>query len=138
MNSLVILDTNVLLTSISKRSRYRPIFDSLLNADYKLAISNEILLEYVEIIQQKANAFVASNVSELLLTAPNVNKINTSYRWAILSNDLDDNKFTDCAIAANAKYLVSNDRHFDVLKSLDVPKLHVISSDDFLNELKRK
>ena len=52
----VVIDTNVLLVSISTKSRYRPIFDALLEGKYQLAISNEILSEYMEVLERKANA----------------------------------------------------------------------------------
>ena len=35
---------------------------------------------------------------------------------------LDDNKFVDCAFAANATYIVSDDKHYDVLKEVDFPQ----------------
>lgn len=47
---VVVLDTNVLLVSIPRKSKYRTIFDSLLNTNFILAISNDILSEYHEII----------------------------------------------------------------------------------------
>ena len=56
----VVLDTNTLLVSIAKKSRYRIIFDSLMTNKFDLIISNDILSEYTEIIAQKANAMVAS------------------------------------------------------------------------------
>ena len=45
----VVVDTNVLLVSIPKISKYRPIFDGLLKRKYNLAISESILQEYLEI-----------------------------------------------------------------------------------------
>ena len=60
----VVLDTNVLLVSIAKKSRYRIIFDNLLANKFNLIISNDILSEYTEIIAQKANVNVANNISE--------------------------------------------------------------------------
>ena len=60
----VVLDINVLLVSIAKKSRYRIIFDNLLANKFNLIISNEILSEYTEIIAQKANVNVANNISE--------------------------------------------------------------------------
>lgn len=61
----IILDTNVLLVSIPTRSKYRPIFNSLLNGGFELAISNDILSEYIEIIEQKTNTTIAKNIAEL-------------------------------------------------------------------------
>ena len=60
----VVLDINVLLVSIAKKSRYRIIFDNLLANKFNLIISNDILSEYTEIIAQKTNVNVANNISE--------------------------------------------------------------------------
>jgi len=45
--------------------------------------------------------------------------------------DPDDNKFVDLTIAGNADYLVTNDKHFNPLKSLDFPVLNIVSIDEF-------
>ena len=58
----VVLDTNSLLASISKNSKYRPIFDGLLQGKFTLLITNEILTEYTEIIERKASPIVAANI----------------------------------------------------------------------------
>ncbi|MBC8180569.1 PIN domain-containing protein [candidate division KSB1 bacterium] len=50
--------------------------------------------------------------------------------------DEDDNKFVDCAISSNADFIVTNDRHFNILKNIEFPKVNVINVDDFLNKLK--
>lgn len=71
---IIVLDTNALLVSIPKKSKYRPIFDALINSRFELILSNEILSEYVEIIEQKANSIVASNIAEMLLNLTNVRK----------------------------------------------------------------
>ena len=109
----VVLDTNILLVSIPKKSPYRIIFDALLADKFELIISNEILSEYTEIIAQKTNSIVATNISEMLLSLSNVKKNDVFYKWNLIEIDKDDNKFVDCAVAGNADYLVSNDKHFN-------------------------
>lgn len=52
-----------------------------------------------------------------------------------MHNDEDDNKYVDCAIVANADHLVSEDRHFKILKDIDFPRLSVIKVDEFLQML---
>lgn len=37
------------------------------------------------------------------------------YRFGVIVADADDNKFSDCAIAAQADYIITSDHHFDVL-----------------------
>ena len=56
-------------------------------------------------------------------------------RKGLIKEDEDDNKFVDYAIAANAKYIVSNDRHFRMLKDVEFPKVDVIGIDGFLESL---
>ena len=51
----------------------------------------------------------------------------------MIEADADDNKFVDCAIAANAKYVVTDDNHFDILKRIDFPKVDIISIDDIIH-----
>ncbi len=53
-----------------------------------------------------------------------------------MTNDKDDNKFVDLAIAVGADYLVSNDKHFDILKSIDFPKVQVINLEEFKTIIK--
>jgi len=128
----IVLDTNVLLVSIAKKSAYRVIFDSLLTKQFDLIISNDILSEYTEIIAQKANVMVANNISEMLLALSNVQKQDVFYKWNLIEIDKDDNKFVDCAIAGNADYLVSNDKHFNCIKNIEFPKLCLLNIDEFM------
>ncbi len=44
----------------------------------------------------------------------NVQQIHPSYRWDLISADPDDNQFVDCAVAANAHAVVTENRHFQV------------------------
>ena len=37
----------------------------------------------------------------------------------------------DCAIHSNAKYIISQDKHFAILRDIDFPKLDVIDIDTF-------
>jgi uncharacterized protein len=40
-------------------------------------------------------------------------------------------KFVDCAIAANADWLITNDKHFNILKDIDFPVVNIIRLEDF-------
>lgn len=134
----IVMDTNILLAVIPRKSPYRRIFEGLINGDYELFISNEILTEYLEIIGRKTNQTVANNIGEFLVNSRFVSKIEVFYRWGLIVKDPDDNKFADCAIAGNVEYLVSNDAHFNVLKSVNFPTIEVIRIDDFLKELEKR
>ena len=130
-NQRIVLDTNCLLMSIPSKSPYHNVFMSFLRGEYILWITNEILLEYEEIISSKTNAKVAANIINAILSRDNIIFINPVYRFRLIESDPDDNKFVDCAIHSNAKYIVTQDKHFDILKSIDFPKLEVIDIDTF-------
>lgn len=127
----IVLDTNCLLASLSRRGAYFNVWRGLQAGKYTLCVSNEILEEYEEIIAQKTNSVIASNVVQTLLNAPSVELIDAFFRFDLIKNDPDDNKFVDCAIAGNATFVVSNDSHFDVLKEIDFPKLILKSLQEF-------
>ena len=57
--------------------------------------------------------------------------MTTYFRMRLLGADADDNKFSDCAFAANAHYIVSDDKHFNELKSIDFPKIEVLKLNEF-------
>ncbi|MBE5321807.1 putative toxin-antitoxin system toxin component, PIN family [Pedobacter sp. MR2016-19] len=129
----VVLDINVLLVSIPKKSKYRPIFDALISGDFRSVISNDVLSEYVEILEQKTNFLIASNVAELLLNLKNVEKVDIYFEWKLILSDLDDNKYVDAYVCSNADYIITNDHHFKILKQIEFPKVNVLTIDEFLS-----
>jgi len=42
-----------------------------------------------------------------------------------------DNKFIDCAFASNCDLLVTNDKHFNVVKKLDFPQINIVKLQEF-------
>ena len=131
----VVIDTNCLLQIIARKSPYRPIWDAFLAGRFDLCVSNEILEEYQEILEQQISQTVAENIVLLLLNQENVQLVDPHFRMGLITADPDDNKFVDCAIAADAEYIVTNDKHFEVLKNIPWPKLSVISIKEFIAQL---
>jgi len=131
----VVLDTNVLLVTISSRSKYHFIYEKLIADKYDLFVTNEILMEYEEVISQKYNSSVAGNVIKSLLILPNVIKTPIYFNWNLINEDADDNKFVDCVINSNSHLLVTNDKHFQILKEIRFPKITVINAETFVEHL---
>jgi len=105
------------------------IFRALLNAEFTLCVTTEILAEYAEIIAQEMGQLTSESVLGVLENLPNV-VFTTYYRFNLLTDE-DDNKFVDCAVAANADFVISHDRDFNVLQRIKFPKVVVIGSDQF-------
>ena len=134
MRNLVV-DTNCLIQIISRHSPFRPIWDAFVAGKYCLCVSNEILEEYQEIIEQQTTARIAENVILFLLNKRNVKFVDPHFRMGLITEDPDDNKFVDCAFASNADYLVSDDKHFQVLKKIPFPSINLVKMTEFLSIL---
>ena len=131
MSKNVVLDTNCLLQIIARRSKNYFLWEKFLDGDFNLCVSNDILEEYEEIICQKANPVIATMILEIIKQAPNTLEFDAHYRWNLITKDPDDNKFVDCAVVANADFIVSEDKHFNELKDVQFPKIEVIRLERF-------
>ena len=127
----LVLDTNSLIQCISSRSRYHELWLSFLDGRNQLCVTNEILEEYEEILERKASHDFAILAINIILNNPNTFFFIPYYHFNLIESDPDDNKFVDCAVAANAKFIVTEDRHFDAVKRCPFPKLEIIGLDDF-------
>lgn len=128
----VVIDTNCLLQIIARKSPYRPIWNAYIAGRYQLCVSNEILDEYQEILEQQITPTVAENVILLILNRSNTLLIDPHFRMELITKDPDDNKFVDCAFAAGADYLVSEDSHFNLLRNTPFPMLNLVTLDEFM------
>jgi putative PIN family toxin of toxin-antitoxin system len=118
----VVLDTNVLLVSISRHSKYHPIFEAFENEQFDILVTTDILTEYEEVISNNMGFETAKNVLDGFKHVQNVIHISKYFYWNLIVADPDDDKFVDCAIAGNADFIVSNDKHFNALKKLTFQK----------------
>ena len=135
MMNKVVLDTNCLIASISRRGDYYNVWSAFQRGDFVLCVSNEILEEYEEIFARKTNERIATNVIQMLLNSPFVCFVTPYYHFHLIDLDKDDNKFVDCAIAANA-ILVTEDSHFNVLRDIQFPHVELLNLKDFQESLR--
>lgn len=127
----VILDTNVLMVSFLPHHKHYFLYEALENQRYNLVLSNEILEEYYEKIAARYNPVVADMITFALPNLKNTIKVSPTYRFVLIRDDPDDDKFVDCAVAGNADFIVSHDKHFDVLKTVEFPIVEVITIEEF-------
>ena len=134
MNNIV-LDTNCLVISLSRRSKYYSVWKDFFEGKYILCYTNDILTEYEEILTQKMGKEIAGNIINVILTRKNTVKMDVHFHFNLIQSDPDDNKFVDCAVMANARYIVTQDHHFDALHAIDFPQVDVIGIETFLKVL---
>ena len=110
----IVLDTNSLIIAISAKNDCHKVWQSFLKGDYTLCISNEIVEEYLEVMTRNINKYVAEAIIYTILTRENVKRLTPHYRFHLITADQDDNKFVDCAIAANAEVSIRTNTSFTV------------------------
>ena len=131
----IVLDTNCLIQSIPEKSPYHGVWLSFEKGDNTLCLSNEILEEYEEILERLTDSVTTELVIRAIINSPYVEFVTPYFHFNLITVDPDDNKFVDCAIAANARYIVSNDKHYNILKQIPYPTIDVISIAKFMETL---
>ena len=129
------LDTNCLLAALSKHGRAYPVWQGFQEGRYTFCVTTEILNEYEEIIAQYTRPEIARNVLDYIIQRTNVELIVPYFHLNLITSDPDDNKFVDCVFAANATFIVSDDKHYDVLKVIPFPQLIVLKLKEFIDRL---
>jgi len=127
----IVLDTNCLLPAVFPCSMYHWVWESFRRGDFILCFSNEIIEEYEELLSNLYLPEITKNVIHLLLTSRNIEKVIPFYKWNLIAADPEDNKFVDCALNGGADYIVTNDKHFNVLKIIEFPKINIVNIDTF-------
>ncbi len=127
----IVIDTNCLLAILPSKSPYHVVWTDFIEGKLEICLSNEIIMEYEEILSQKTSSFFADAIIKSLLNRKNIVRVSPTWRFRLITQDPDDNKFVDCAITGQAEFLVSNDKHFAVLNEINFPAVKVVSIKDF-------
>jgi len=93
-------------------------------------------LEYQEQISERYGLSQTDSTLDFLLLLDNVMLITPHYNWELIKNDVDDNKFVDCAITGNADYIVTNDNDFKIIDKIEFPPDKRIKADVFSEKFK--
>jgi len=117
----VVIDTNAVLPMLGRRHSFAVILDAFIDGEFEWAVSNEILLEYEEVAVERIGRTRFERFAAILDLGGQLHRtlrrVSPSFRFHLITADPDDDKFADCAIAAAEDYLITEDRHFDALKS---------------------
>ena len=135
-----VIDTNVFVSAYITHhpdAATSVVVDNMFRGKIKPLYNDEILAEYEEIIGRHMSPLAAKITIEAILRANNTLRVDAQYRFNLIKSDVDDNKFVDCAIVSNADYIVTEDRHFDILKNIPFPKVEIKRLTDFCKELQQ-
>ena len=131
----VVLDTNCLLAILPTHSLYHQVWTDFLEGCLEFCVSTEVLFEYEEILSVKTSPYFADIIIKTLLNRTNLVRVSPTWHFDLITADPEDNKFVDCAVCGQAEYLISNDRHFEILNTVFFPQLHLVKIQDFIKGL---
>ncbi|MEW6203629.1 MAG: putative toxin-antitoxin system toxin component, PIN family [bacterium] len=110
VNMLVVLDTNVLFSAIFWRTESYKIVKMIEEGKIKNFISNEILNELRDILTRKN--INGEKIEEIVTAMVKISKlIKPLKKHKAVINDPKDDIFVDCAVAAEADYIITKDKH---------------------------
>ena len=110
----VVFDTNILFSAVFKRVGVpAQVLDLVTAGILTPCVSDAIMDEYTEVLARPILQPHAARAAEVLRLLARFAVQVSPARTITLCSDPDDNRFLECALAANAEYLVTgNIRHF--------------------------
>lgn len=132
----VVIDTVIFVRSLLKPRGYNSEIVKRVN-EYELFVSEDILKEVVDVLhrsslKKKYDPSDTISISDILDILSDAAVVTPSQKVNVC-RDQHDNKFIECAIAAGADYIVSEDEDLLIIK--EYGKIKIVSADAFLQIL---
>lgn len=129
----IVLDTNVFVSAILGRS-LQSLFEYWLTNKFTLIVSDEIVQEYYGVLKRPkfklSSEIIDPIFAQIFLYAEFV---TPEQFYDAIESDPSDNKFLDAAIAGQAEFIVSGDKHLLDLELFE--GVSIISARQFLTVL---
>ena len=128
----IVLDTNVLISAILFGGHPRQILDRVIAGEIDCSLSFAILDELRDVLQRSKFGFTPEQAITVIDELRSVCEIlNPPRRIRTIKVDPDDNRILECAVEAQADYIVSGDAH--LLDLGEYRKISIKRPADFLN-----
>ena len=133
----VVLDSNVLISAIVFGGIPRVILESIIEGKLKLAFSEALAEEFGAVLQGKKFR-LSPQITDLIITE--LQSISETFypttTVSVIKKDPADNKVIECAIAANANFIISGDAH--LLELGEYRNIKILSPSDFCRTILKK
>jgi len=113
----VVLDANIYVSSlISEKGNPAQIVKRWLEGDFEVAVSQPIVDELIRVtgcqrLQNKYQAVKENRLEFVALVMEQGIWVAPSERLTLVIKDDSDNRYIECAVAGDAQYIVTGDRH---------------------------
>lgn len=116
----------------------KKIIDPWKTGKLTLCLSNDILDEYVQVLQRLGLENEVELEELLGLFAKGINILFTQKtpKLRLIEDDPGDDKFVECAVALKAEYIITGDRALKAFE--EYQGIKILSAHDFLNTFKQQ
>jgi len=113
----IVLDTNALLSAtLWTDSEAQKLLFHLIHINAHLYVSMPIVVEYQKVLQRDFKFTEQETIEATTKILKIFQMVTPKEKVDIIKDDETDNKIIECAIAANAQYIITYDKHLLELK----------------------
>ena len=130
----IVIDTNTLVSAVGWKGAPRKVFDLFIDNKLKIITSNELIDEFIEVIFRPKFDFLQKDVKLTIIRAiiSNSDIVDPKMKLNIIKEDEKDNKFLECALTGDAKFIISGDNH--LLKLKEFEGIKIVNASKFLKD----
>lgn len=131
----IVLDANIFVSALFWGGNPRIVLERAINKTDELFISKEIIDEIEEVIGRPKFHAGKDEIEYYIKSIEEIsNKIVPKNKIRKGSRDMTDNKYIECAITADANYIISGDTHLLELKNYK--NIKIVTAKEYLETIK--
>lgn len=132
----IVLDTNVIISAIMFGGAPRKVFESVLSGKHRAYVSR-ILLDEIETVLSRPKFGLQVDIIQSIMREFQeiMDLVSPREFLKVISNDPDDDRVLECAVAARAECIVSGDS--DLLELRRFRNIDILSPMEFLERYEK-
>jgi putative PIN family toxin of toxin-antitoxin system len=133
----VVLDTNVLISAVIYGGNPRRVLEAVISGTVQMSVSEDLVQELQDVLQRPqfglSIQYIHNTVAEFTSLAE---WVAPQKHHELVVEDSSDNLILDCAVAAEADYLVTGDSH--LLRLHKFGEMRIVTPQELLEVLQRQ
>ena len=131
--SHVVLDTNIIISAILFGGKPKAVIDLIISGTVFCSLSLPIIEELISVLQRPKFGFSASACLQVVEQLHGICRIvSPQVHLDVITEDPDDNRILECAVAANADFIITGDPH--LLKIQSFKGIRIMRPAEFLQK----
>jgi len=131
VKSKIVVDTNIIISAFLFSGLPNKLFKEIIDEKHHLFLSHDILNELLHVLSREKFKLSESQIKQFYEELINItNIVYPQKKLRIVNEDPSDDMLFECAIEANAQFIITGNKH--VLKLKKYKNIQVISAKEFM------